>query len=818
VAVTIEQPAGTVTLVFTDVEGSTRLLRALGEEAYRLALGRHRTVVRDAFARLGGYEVDWEGDGFFYAFGSAQDAVAAVSEALTRLESGPIRVRVGMHTGEPSLDPPKYVGLDVHTAARIMSAGHGGQALLSEATRAFVSVEVTDLGEHRLKDIDSPVWIYQLGSERFPPLMTISNTNLPRPASSFVGREREVGEVVSLVREGARLLTLSGPGGSGKTRLAIEAAAELVSDFKNGVFWVELVALRDPALVTETIAHVLGAKNGLAEHIQERDLLLLLDNLEQVVDCAPELAGLLEACPDLHLLCTSRELLRVRGEVDYPVPPLAEAEAVELFCQRSRLEADETVAQLCRRLDDLPLAVELAAARTAVLSPEQILERLSQRLDLLKGGRDAEPRQRTLRATIEWSYDLLTGEEQELFRRLSVFAGGCTLYAAEEVAKADLDTLQSLVDKSLLRFTNERYWMLETIREYAAERLEESGEAEELRTRHAAHFVALAKEAESELRSADQSEWLARLEAEHDNFRAVLVRSRQRGDDELLLDLVVALGDFWRVRGHWHAGRRWLDEVLSADTTESTRRARAFVVAADFAWRQGDYDEARQLLEHGLEQAKRLDDAEGVAHALHARGNVEDAAGEHERAAELWTEALGRWRDLGDSERVAAATMNLGIAAFDDERYDDAIELFSQSLALAEDGGYKHLTATSLQNLGLSHLGLGDSAEAERYLVQGLRAQDSLQRPEGRYLCLIGLAELARASDTRRAAHLLGAAEAISRDTGLVMMGRGGRRLHRRLTEELLADIGRRNFESWTAEGAKMSQDDAVRYVLSGQG
>ena len=288
--------------------------------------------------------------------------------------------------------------------------------LLSAATRALLDGGVTDLGEHRLKDFAEPVAIFQLGEARFPPLKTISNTNLPRPASSFVGRERETAEVAELVR-GHRLVTLSGPGGSGKTRLSIEAASELVGEFKAGVFWISLAAVRDPTLVLETVGQTLGAKDGLADHIGERELLLLLDNLEQVVEVAPELASLVEVCPNLHLLVTSRELLRVRGEVEYPVPPLAEPEAVTLFCERSGLDPDETTAELCRRLDNLPLAVELAAARTGVLTPPQILDRLAQRLDLLKGGRDAEARQQTLRATIEWSHDLLADDEKQLFAR-----------------------------------------------------------------------------------------------------------------------------------------------------------------------------------------------------------------------------------------------------------------------------------------------------------------------------------------------------------------------------------------------------------------
>ena len=578
-------------MLFTDIEGSTRLLHELGGR-YADVLAEHRRVLRDAFSRHGGVEVDTQGDAFFVAFARAGDAVAAAGEAQDALAHGPVRVRMGIHTGEPAVTEEGYVGADVHRAARIMGAGHGGQVLLSETTQRLLDSTgaLRDLGEHRLKDIDGPVVIFQLGPGRFPPLKTISNTNLPHPASSFVGREREVGEVASLLRDGARLLTLTGPGGTGKTRLAIEAASELVPRFKAGVFWVGLAPLRDPALVTDEIAQTLGAKDGVADHIGERELLLLLDNLEQVVGAAPKLASLVEACPNLKLLVTSRELLRVRGEVEYPVSPLADPEAVELFCARARAEPEEAVHELCRALDNLPLALELAAARASVLSPSQILERLSGRLDLFKGGRDADPRQQTLRATIEWSHELLLAEEKLLFARLAVFPG-CTLESAEEVADADLDTLQSLVDKSLLRRSEDRFWMLETIREYATERLEESGETEELELRHAQHFLALAEEAEPHLEDevlGDGGEWLDRLDRELDNFRSALDQLGASGETERALRLAGALSDLWASRGHVAEGRRRLESALRADKRPTAARAKALNAAAELAAVSGD--------------------------------------------------------------------------------------------------------------------------------------------------------------------------------------------------------------------------------------
>jgi Adenylate and Guanylate cyclase catalytic domain len=421
-----ELPTGTVTFLFTDIEGSTRLLHELGD-AYADALAEHRKALRQAFADNGGVEVDTQGDAFFVAFARASQALAAARDGQAALGEGPISVRIGIHTGEPQATDEGYVGLDIHRAARIAAAGHGGQVVVSQATRELVPEKLYELGKHRLKDFAEPVALYQLGDRSFPPLKTISNTNLPRPASSFVGRARETAEVVAALSNGTRLLTLTGSGGSGKTRLAVEAAGELVPNFMSGVFWVGLAPVRDAARVPAAIADTIGAQGALAEHIGERELLLLLDNLEQVVDAAPDLASLVEACPNLRMLVTSREVLRVRGEVEYPVEPLAEPEAVELFCSRAGTQPAEAVSKLCRALDNLPLALELAAARTSVLSPGQILERLSERLDLFRGGRDADPRQLTLRATMEWSYDLLTAEEQRLFARLAVFERGSTL-------------------------------------------------------------------------------------------------------------------------------------------------------------------------------------------------------------------------------------------------------------------------------------------------------------------------------------------------------------------------------------------------------
>jgi predicted ATPase len=664
--------------------------------------------------------VDTQGDAFFFAFAEAPGAVAAAQAVTAALVSGSIRVRIGLHTGTPLVTDEGYVGEDVHLAARVGASAHGGQIVLSEATRALVAgTPLTDLGEHRLKDIAGPVAIFQIGSEAFPPLKTISTTNLPRPASSFIGREREREQVVRELRGGTRLLTLTGPGGSGKTRLALEAAAELVPAFKAGVFWVGLAALREPTLVTDTIAQTLGAREGLAGHVGDREMLLLLDNLEQVIEAAPDLSALVSACPNLALLVTSRELLRVQGEVEYSVLPLASSEAVALFCERSRLRATAEIAELCSGLDDLPLAVELAAARSRALSPAQILERLSDRLDLLRGGRDAEMRQQTLRATIEWSYDLLSGEEQQLFTRLSVFQGGCTLEAAEGVIAADIDSLQSLVEKSLVRRSDGRFWMLETIRDLARERFDVSGEAEALGRDHAAWFLAVAERAESFLKGAEQEDWLQRLEDDHDNLRQSLDWFLAHGEAVLAGRLAAALWLFWWMHGHFSEARRWLRRALEAGSDEpSETRAKLLDGAGYLAFEQSD-DEAVGLLEASLSCAREV-------------GATSTAA-----IAAAHVCAVLAWAQSGQADRQAA------LAAGD------------EAVHLARQAGDGYALAVALNNLGATHYLLGDTERAAAYAQESLELRRRLGDISGIALSLLNLAGHALGKgDANRAAAL----------------------------------------------------------------
>ena len=762
-------PIGTVTFLFTDIEGSTKLLHELGPEAYAGALAEHRRVLRDAFARYGGIEVDTQGDAFFVAFSEAPGAVRAAIEGQTALAAGPIRVRIGLHTGEPLLTDEGYVGMELHRGARIGAAGHGGQVLLSKETRGLVEAEVTDPGEHRLKDFAEPVSIFQLGTDRFPPLKTISNTNLPRPASSFVGREREVAEVASLLRDAARLLTLSGPGGSGKTRLAIEAAAELVPEFRNGVFWVELAPLRDPTLVGATMAQTLGAKDGLADAIGEREMLIVLDNFEQIVEAATELSGLLEACPNLRLLVTSRERLRVRGEVDYAVPPLADPEAVELFCIRSGLEPDDPIGELCGRLDNLPLAVELAAARANVLSPTQILERLSKRLDLLEGGRDADPRQRTLRTTIEWSHDLLSEEEKTLFARMSVFAGGCTLEAAEEVAGTDLNTLGSLVDKSLLRHTDERFWMLETIRGYAGERLAESGEAEEVSRRHAAHYLALAETAEPSVLGANPTGSLDRLERDHENLRVAIDRLAASGETQLALRLAGALWEFWCLRGHALEGWRRLEDLLDRDGRPTPARAKGLTGAVHLSQTGGMDAEAQQVrAEQAIELFGELGEAWGVAYGEYQYALVFALEGEFAFARPILEESMGRLRELGDEHRALQALRAVGWCHSSLGETERAKTIYEELLRGARAEHDEQMEARALSTLAGFATDEGRPLDAIAMLHDAYRLDRDFGDPAEIAIDLAWFARaLAFAGRGATAAQLLSCAETMREELGL---------------------------------------------------
>jgi predicted ATPase/class 3 adenylate cyclase len=806
-------PSGTVTFLFTDVEGSTRLLHELGADDYAEALAEHRRVIREAFTAHGGVEVDTQGDAFFVAFPTAPGALSAAGEMTKALASGPIQVRIGLHTGTPLVTEEGYVGGDIHRAARIAAAGHGGQVLVSSSTAQLVEVELTDLGQHRFKDLAAPERVFQLGDGEFPALKSLYRTNLPVPATPFLGRERELADVVELL-EGARLLTLTGPGGNGKTRLAIQAAGLASDRFADGVWWVPLASLRDPKLVLETAAQILGSQNGLAEHISDKTMLLLLDNFEQVVEAAADLASLLSACPKLDLLVTSREPLHVTGEQEYPVPPLVHEEGVGFFLARVRairpdFQVDDTVSEICRRLDDLPLALELAAARAKALSSAQILERLDERLPLLTGGaRDAPERQRTLRATIEWSYELLTSEEQRLFARLAVFSGGCTLEAAEGVAEADLDTLQSLVDKSLVRHTGERFWMLETIREYADERLEASDEADELRRRHAQFFLELAEAADlaGEVPPPQRRE---PLRVEMDNVRLALDWSLAE-DPELGLRLAAALEGFWVVSNPIEA-MRWFESLLErARDAPLELRANALRAYGSSANPAGRDDLAERAYADSLDAFRAVGDAGAAAVLLLRLGYSAFYRRDTTQARALAQESLAGFLASGNREGESQSLSLLGEVEYAEGKRDAGVELMEQGAALAGETGFTWWRAGMLGKLADCALERGHLDQAESHAREAL----ALSRDLGDRLRIVrGLARLARIAaerdDSGRAGRLWGAVEAEEArgPIGAWENERGG------FERPILAYAGAA-LDSGRGEGRKLALAEAVAFAL----
>jgi predicted ATPase len=765
-----ELPTGTVTLLFTDIEGSTRLLEELGD-GYTDALGEHRRLLRQAFDRHDGVEIATQGDSFVVAFERASDAVAAAAEAQRALAATPVRVRMGIHTGEPELTAEGYVGLDVHRAARIGAAGHGGQVVVSETTRALLDgeFELRDLGEHRLKDLGFPVRLFQLGRAEFPPLRSLNHAHLPLEVVPLLGRKRELGELLRLLgSERARLVTLTGPGGIGKTSVAVAAGLELVESFDEGVTLVELAAIREPSLVLPTIANALDAESDAAAHVGTRELMLVLDNLEQVVSAAGDLAHLLAECPNLTVLATSREPLRISGEREFPLKPLAEAPAIELFRQRAEavmpgFTADYgRLAEICRRLDSLPLAIELAAARVKVLPPGELLARLDRRLPILTASRrDLPERQRTLRATIAWSYELCSEDEGQLFGRLAVFSGGFTLDAAETVCEADLDTLASLLDKSLIRREGERFSMLETIREYAVERLEESGEADVIARRHAEYMTELAESVEFDYLGPQQAAVRERFRTEWDNVRAALGWTLESGETELGLRLVGALAMVWLDQNLAVEGERWLQAFFARpEPVEGEVRAKALMAGATIAGVRSQYELAKPRAEEALEYFRSVDSEEGVAWALTGLAVAPLELGEPEEAAPMLEEAEALHRKLGYDagiRRVLHLRGQQAAAVGDTER---GRRLLQESAELSRARADMFSAASSIHSLGDLELASGDIDAAEEEYREGLHV--SWQMGSDRLVCygVAGLAAVAaQRGQAERAALLWGFAE-----------------------------------------------------------
>ena len=710
-------PTGTVTFLFSDIEGSTNLLHELGD-AYADALAEHRGVMRAAFTEHGGVEVDTQGDAFFAAFARASDAVAAAAEIQSRLAPGPIRVRIGVHTGEPQITDEGYVGLDVHRGARVCAAGHGGQVLLSQTTRDLVDVGVSDLGEHRLKDLLEPQRLFQLGSDEFPPIKTLDWTNLPVQATPLIGRERELREAGELLRE-KRLMTVVGPPGAGKTRLALQLAAEAADEFEN-VWWVGLQEIDDAELVEPTIAQAVGAKADLAGYLRDRNALLLLDNVEQLLDYAPRLAELLGGSSGLKVLTTSREPLRLTLEQQYPVPPLPENDAAMLFAERARsvrpdFAANGAVAEICRRLDGLPLAIELAAALVKLLPPDTLLERLEQRLALLTGGaRDLPERQKTLRATIAWSYELLELREQELMARLSVFSGGWSLEAAETICDAELGTLASLVDKSLVREQDGRFSMLETIREYGLERFAEIDPHGEAHPRHAAYFLGAAEERVGEWFHELPSDVFDWFTAEQDNLRAALDWLHDVPDPEPEIRLAIACNQFWLLSGYSTEGLNRLQAAHSrADGAPAELRVRLALVGSWLSWTQGDYQGGKAL----AEEARAIHAQLGLPGPLPGSiplGVCEVRLGNTERAIELFETAVSDARAGGDNFVLAISLNNRGNLALARRDFETARTYIEESAALNRRLGHQNNLANDLLDLGFIALAenRGDAAAA----------------------------------------------------------------------------------------------------------
>ena len=754
-----ELPTGTVTLLFSDIEGSTRHLQR-GDERYVDVLEASRLLLRTAFHQYHGHEVDTQGDAFFVVFARATDAASAAVEAQRALashawpEGVAVRVRMGLHTGEPHLAAEGYVGLDVHRAARIMNAGHGGQILLSQTTRELVEYELPEgaslrgLGEHRLKDLEHPSHLYQFVipglPADFPPLKTLDahTHNLPIQLTSLIGREQEIAAVRHLLqRQEVRLLTLTGPGGTGKTRLALQAAAELSEEFKDGVFFVDLAPLSEPELVVPTIAQTLGLKEAAGQPLldlvsawlREKELLLLLDNFEQVAEAAVEVSALLARCRKLHVLVTSRAVLYLSGEHEFPVPPLSlpdpkhlpdletlsQYESVALFIVRAKaVKPDfqvtnanaQAIAEICVRLDGLPLAIELATARIKILPPQALLAHLGQRFTLLtSGAQDVPARQQTLRNTIAWSYDLLDANEQRLFRRLSVFVGGATLeaIAALSTSLGDepgqlLDGIASLIDKSLVRQTEQeaeepRFVMLETIREYGREALTAHGEVEATRQAHAVSYLALAEAAELEWESPQESVWFARLEHQQDNLRAAMNWLLERREAEMALRLGAALWWFWQERNSYHEGWTFLESALEGSEEVAVPvRAKALLAAGNMAGYAGHSEQGEVLCQESLALFRAIGDTKGMGTALFNLAMVAEWSSDFVAARSRYEESMVFSREVGNTNLVAWALDGLAQVAIFQGEYARARLLLEESLALFRELGYHTGIAHSL--------------------------------------------------------------------------------------------------------------------------
>jgi predicted ATPase/class 3 adenylate cyclase len=827
-------PESVCAYLVTDIEGDARLWDAY-PEAMRAAIARHDAILHQAIQDHQGRSLKLVGGGACAVFVSASDSLAAAltSQRALLVETWPLqtplRVRMALHVGVVEPKDADRFGPALHRAARLLSIGHGGQILLTQIACEAVhdhlpeGTTLKDLHSHRLQDIQQPEHVWQLLHPTlptdFPPLRSLQGfaNNLPQQPTSFIGRTLEVAQVKELLNQ-TRLLTLVGAGGSGKTRLSLRAAADLLAAYPDGVWQIELASLTDASLVVQTLASALGLREQpgqtlmqtLTEFLQPRTALLLLDNCEHLIaSCAHLATDLLGACPNVTLLATSREALRVAGEVVWQVPPLSQpdaerlrrveaermsallaSDAVRLFVERAQAQRSDfglnasngaLVAEVCRRLDGIPLAIELAAARLRTMTVEQLLQRLDHCFQVLTGGqRTAPPRQQTLRALIDWSYDLLEASEKALLGRLSVFSGGWTLEAAMTVCAGEeiedwevLDLLTSLADKSLVVFEERsdvgRYRLLETIGQYAGDRLVETSEAKAWHRRHRDYFLMLANEIRPKLRGAEAVHWLKVLDAEHDNLRQALMFCLAEEDGESGLQLSAALQWFWQIRGHLSEGRERMAAVLQhpANRKHTTERANVLNASGLLAWIQGDYAAARTVYEEGLEIFRELKDQRGVSVCLGNLGSMARTQGDYELARLLQEESLAICRELKDGRGISASLMNLANLAAMQGDYAAARPLYEESLTIKREMGDRLGLAYTLHNLGNLAYEQKDYASARSLQEESLTICRELKDRRGISICLGTLGAIASEQRDDALAHsLLSESLTICRDLG----------------------------------------------------
>ena len=868
-------PDGTVTFLFTDIEGSTRLWEA-HPESMRVSLARHDALMREAITGSNGYVFKTIGDAFCAAFATAAQGVQAVLAAQLALknerwpEETPIRVRMALHTGAVERRDDDYFGPPVNRVARLLATAHGEQSILSQTTYDLVrdslppGVSLHDLGTHLLKDLARPEQVFQLRHPalraEFPTIRSLSNqpNNLPLQLTSFVGREAEIERVKSLL-ESYRLVTLSGAGGSGKTRLSLQVAADLLETFPDGVWLVELAAVQDSDQVGRAVADILAIQerkdqllsSTIAEQVRSKKILLVLDNCEHLVESCARLAdALLKSCPGLKIIATSREALGIPSEVTFRVPPLSIPDlsarvtpaslshfaAVRLFIDRA-VQASPSftvtndnapaVASVCCRLDGIPLAIELAAARVRSLSIEQIESRLGQRFSLLTGGsRAALPRQQTLRALIDWSYDLLQPDEKTVLQRLSVFSGGCDLEAAEDVCADEnvlgwqvSENLLALVDKSLVVIqehrSHRRYHLLESIREYARERLSESGDANEYADRHFDTFLRLTRSAEPHLRGPQQKDWMDRLDQDWDNIHAALGHGIST---EAGLEMAGNLSWYWFFRGHFTRGRIDLSTALEKNPSAApATRLRALGGVGVLAYRQLDYQVALDHYHECIEISRELRDQHNLARILTYVGNVYGTQSLWDSAEGYWNQALEIWQSMdspGDmtvQSGMAALMDNLGNIASSRGQNQEARDFYQQCYQLRIQIGNPGLAAYSLFNLGTFEKALGNRSTALDHFHEGLAISHGLKDTYGVGYFLFGLADLAQPD---LGARLLGRFDQICEDIE-ISLNEEESAAYRALVEKLRAAMAPDAYASALDEGRRMDLDRAVEAALS---